>query len=158
MGFGFSVGCSMFLVRGNVSGPISLGIHSYPMLSCILCIFYFPMTTLLGTKINKFSSLLFFEKVRVYEQGDLPATNKVFHDTIMHIMVLMSRKNIFVFVLLNGNCIFSVYTYSRGWECKIPKNSCTCIAHDEASNSSYVSNGLLVLELLDKLLYGNYRI
>lgn len=62
MGFGFNVGCSMFLVRGNVSGLISLGIHSYPMLSCILCIFYFPMTTLLGTKINKFSSLLFFEK------------------------------------------------------------------------------------------------
>lgn len=46
MGFRFNVGCSMFLVRGNVSRIISLGIHSCPMLSCILWIFYFPMTTL----------------------------------------------------------------------------------------------------------------
>lgn len=41
MGFRFNVGCSMFLVRGNVSCIISLGIHSCPMLSCILWIFYF---------------------------------------------------------------------------------------------------------------------
>lgn len=136
----FNVGCSMFLVRGNVSRTISLGINLCPQLSCILWIFYFQMTPFwnwtplrLPLELKKLYLTSSLPYLNCFDKSGSPWTGWfclqlirffkiqpcIFHEKkrYNHVCYFSYRREK-ITVLVSWQKIFCVHMYGWGWECK----------------------------------------